>query len=437
VIGATATGSTLATEDKLSPTPDYAVKPPVAGAGLSYEAAVTEGLRQNLDLIASKYNIPIAEADELTAGLWENPSLQIGTNNQPFGKNWDQSSVGGPREYDFAIQQPLDLSGKHSSAAKSAHEATRVAQATFQDAVRQKVLQIRLGYIDVQTAKQQLALAMEKEEDLRRLLGMIRNRIGNKNLLPLVQRRALLASSQAALNTESRKIALEAANTALALLLNRPPVDGTIDATTKLRDFSIVKLPSVDVLISTALEKRPDLEALRLTVSKADADIEVAHAQVWDDFQLGVGLGLQSAQSANANTAENPGAVFWQASLQIPLPVLNRNQGNIKKAILTREQADKQIQSLAQSIRQEIDSSYDQLELNQHLIQEYETTQLDNARKVHDAEQSQFGTGNSALLDYFDAMGAYYDTLTAYYDALGEYRRSVARMQASVGKDVL
>src|SRR5208337_2821319 len=115
----------------------------------------------------------------------------------------------------------------------------------------------------------------------------------------------------------------------------------------------------------------------------------------------------------------------------------NRNQGNIQKAMVSRNQAEKQIEALTLSIRQEIAADCDQLKLNESLIRDYEESQLENARMVRDSQQTLFGTGGSALLDYFDAVNAYQTTLSAYYDVVAEYRRGLARLNAAVGKDVL
>jgi cobalt-zinc-cadmium efflux system outer membrane protein len=213
-----------------------------------------------------------------------------------------------------------------------------------------------------------------------------------------------------------------------------------VDVSSKLRDIKLIALPSQHELEEKALATRPDLEALRLASHKGDLDGELAHAQVWDNFNVTLGMSRQMGSSANPNdpnSAAQPGAYSWNAGVTIPLPVFNRNQGNIQKALVSRNQADKQTESLTLSIRQEITSDCDQLKLNEGLIRDYEENQLANARHVRDSQQTLFGTGGSALLDYFDAVNAYQSTLSSYYDVVAEYRRGLARINAAVGKDVL
>src|ERR1700744_3676545 len=84
---------------------------------LTIEQAVSEGLKSNLDILATQYGIPLAEADEITAGLWNNPAVLFDTVFQPLhGGNWNQTNAGGPRQYDMIFSYPLDLSGKRSKA---------------------------------------------------------------------------------------------------------------------------------------------------------------------------------------------------------------------------------------------------------------------------------------------------------------------------------
>lgn len=410
-----------------------------AEEGLTYVQALDEGLKNNLDLLAARYGVPLAEADELTAGLWNNPSVLFDTIFEPFGKNWNQTNAGGPRQFDMILSYPFDLTGKRGAARRSAHAASDAARSAFQDAVRLKLRDIRLAYTDTAATTRQLDLAKEKEQSLRELVSIIENRAGGGGHLPLVRLRAQLAHDQATLDKRQREVALRAAQTALAVLLGRPR-EAALRPTTPLREFEMPEPPSLDSLYALALAERPDLRALRQALAKSKLDRGLALAQRWDDFTVTAGLSTQGPIAANPNdptTSPVPRGNSWDAGIAVPLPLFNRNQGNIRKAELSAEQVAKQIASLELATRQEIAGTYDQLSLNRGLIVEYEGRQLANARKVRDEQQKQVGMGNAALLDYFDAVGAYTSAVSAYYDVVAEYRRDAARLNAACGKDVL
>lgn len=416
-------------------TPEVAI----SSTGLTYEQAVAEGMARNLDLLAARYNVPMAEADALTAGLWNNPTLLADTIFEPFGKNWNQTTAGGPRQFDLGVQYPFDLSGKIPAARRSARKAVDIAQAAFQDASRQKLRDIRLAYIDVLTFRHQLDLAKEKEDNLQQLLNVIEKRIGGGTRLPLARLRAQLARDQAVLDRRQREVTMRSAQTALSVILGRTQ-SAVVEPVTPLRGFAMPEPPSYVSLVASALANRPDLQALRMALDKAKLDRDAAVAQRWDNVTVGASFSTQGPIDANPDDPTSkriPRGNSWDANIGIPLPIFNRNQGNIKKADLTAEQTRKQIAALELATRQEIAGIYDQLNLNRGLIIDYEARQLENARKVRDEQQKLVGMGSTALLDYFDAVGAYAAAVSAYYDAVGEYRRNVARLNAACAQEVL
>jgi cobalt-zinc-cadmium efflux system outer membrane protein len=399
---------------------------------------VSESVRHNLDLLAARYAVPMARADEITAGLWGNPSLQGDTQFEPFGANWNQTSSGGPKEFDLGLSLPLDLSGKRSAAVDSAKAATRIAELGLLDALRQKVLQVRQGYIDVVDRQSQAALAQEKVGDYEKLVHILENRIGRRPVRPLLLNRAHLARDQARMDLRQRRSDLVNAKTALAVLLGRRPTENAFEASSTLRDFQLQNAPDKARVVAEALANRPDLLALRESVAKADLDLRLARRQIWDDFSVTFTLSSQGPESSNPSDPDAgtvPQAYSWDSALSIPLPVFDHNQGNIKKAGLTRQQSEAQERSLELSIEEELGEDLEQLKVGRSLIMEYESTQIKEARQVRDAEQTQFGTGNIELLDYFDAMEAYNSVLSSYYDAVAGYRKALAQLSASIGEE--
>jgi outer membrane protein TolC len=184
---------------------------------LSLNQAVEEGVRHNLDLMAAQYNIPIAEANELTAGLPGNPSFLIDTIFEPFASNWNQTSAGGPRQFDAGFAVPLDFSNKYGLGKKDAQAATTVTKAQFQDTVRQKILLIRQDYINVVTQQHNVALYQERVDNYEKLVHIIENRIGIVKAQPLLLMRAQLARDQAMIDLRTNENNLRSAKTLLAI----------------------------------------------------------------------------------------------------------------------------------------------------------------------------------------------------------------------------
>ena len=70
---------------------------------------------KNLDLLAAKLEVPMAEADVLTANLRANPIFYADTQLIPYG-HFSFLRPGGPPQSDININYPLDVSFKRLGA---------------------------------------------------------------------------------------------------------------------------------------------------------------------------------------------------------------------------------------------------------------------------------------------------------------------------------
>ncbi len=80
---------------------------PSTGAALTrltLDAAITEALEKNLDLIATRAGVTIAEANLITAQLRPNPVLSLGGDHLDFlGTGFDEQNGAGPPEYSVRV----------------------------------------------------------------------------------------------------------------------------------------------------------------------------------------------------------------------------------------------------------------------------------------------------------------------------------------------
>ena len=107
--------------------PEGGTSPALPGS-LTLDEAIEQLLRQNLNLIALRHEIPMAQADVLTASLRANPIFYADTQLVPYGR-YSPSAPGGPTQYDVNITYPLDVSRKRQARTISAEKAKRVTEA--------------------------------------------------------------------------------------------------------------------------------------------------------------------------------------------------------------------------------------------------------------------------------------------------------------------
>ena len=103
--------------------------------GLTIDMAIDLLVRNNLDLVAARYEIPMAQADVLTAGLQANPVFYADTQLVPYG-HFSFLRPGGPPQSDININYPLDITRKRIARKVVAERDKKVTEAQLQDAIR-------------------------------------------------------------------------------------------------------------------------------------------------------------------------------------------------------------------------------------------------------------------------------------------------------------
>jgi cobalt-zinc-cadmium efflux system outer membrane protein len=400
--------------------------------GLTLDGAIERLLRENLTLLALKFEVPMAQADVLTAGLRANPIFYADTQLVPYG-HYSQARPGGQTQYDVNITYPLDVSRKRRARTLVAQRAQRVTEAQLQDAIRLQVDNLYTAYVDVVAAGETLRYSQAYVAGITRLLGLnrvlLKGGVITSSAVEAIRAQVELAQLQ----VREAKEALVTTTRNLALLLNLPRAEAeTLKVRASLRD--IRQLPeTADSLVETALAGRPDLIAYRLGVDRAQADVRLARASRYSDvyllgqpytFQDNRPLGLKSPTS-------------WAVGITATLPIYNRNQGNIARSELNVRQTRLEVAALERQVAHEVEAAIREFELSQVSVLEMEREILPASRRVRDTTFQQFRGGEVNALDFLEAQRDYNDVVRKYRDALVRHRRSMLDLNTAVGARVL
>src|SRR6185437_6079253 len=121
----------------------------------------------------------------------------------------------------------------------------------------------------------------------------------------------------------------------------------------------------------------PDLAAFRLGILRARSEVRLARANRLDDVFL-------LYQPFSSQQGLNPGersATSWAVGLTVPLPVYNRNQGNIARAAETVLQTEVQVANLERQVILEIQRAEAAYEVTLTTIKRIEAEILPAARE--------------------------------------------------------
>ena len=108
--------------------------------------------------------------------------------------------------------------------------------------------------------------------------------------------------------------------------------------------------PPIDELIRTALDCRPDVVAYRLAIQRAEAEVRLAEANRMSDVYL-----LYQPYTFQNNAPFNrQSATSWALGVTVPLPLYNRNQGNIQRARINVTQSQVELAEREQQVVNEV-----------------------------------------------------------------------------------
>ena len=287
--------------------------------------------------------------------------------------------------------------------------------------------------MDVIAARETLRFSQAYRQGIERLLDLNTQLLRQGQAIPATVDALRVQAKQAQLQVRETQDALISTTLELAVLLNVPRRKAeALQIQGVLRDASPLPVPPDD-LIRQALAVRPDLNAYRMGVGRAQAEIRLARANRYPDvyllyqpytFQNNTPYGLKSPTS-------------WAIGLTATMPLFNRNQGNIQRAELNVSQTQVELADLERRIAHEVEAATREFRLSLRSVQQYEDEILPASRRVRDTAYNQWQGGETPAQTYLEAQRAYNEVFRQYRDALVRHRRSMLDLNTAVGERVL
>lgn len=416
-VGLTGPGSALAADPEMRA---QQVEQPLLR--LSLDEALALFLRQNLDLIITRFGIDYARGQQITARLFPNPVLSIGTlSAYTQGQTMARSGQLFPQ-----LQQLFEMAGKRGYRIESAGFWAQSAEANFEDAVRQLSFTVKDAYYRVQLAQRRLALAEENRDRFARILEVntIRFKKGYIAEVDLIRIRLQVVDFQSQVIQAVQDA--NAARADLRVLLVLSPTTELL-LTTEL-DYHRVE-PDIMVLRRVALDVRPDIRVKRLTQSQRMADLKLAKAYRYPDVTVGGGYAVQGAQGPDnqQQVALNMG---------VPLPLFNRNQGGIMQAEVAAQAAEADLRKTLIQVENQVDIAYRNLLESRRLVEAYRAGVLEDARLTLTIVEKAYERGGATILDLLDAARTSRTIQQNYIEVLFSYQRNVFLLESAVGREV-
>ncbi len=378
----------------------------------------------NPALGAGRIGIDEFRAQETTAYLRPNPSLTVIADQiDPFN--------GGPAHGPFtyflsaaSVNYLHERQHKRELRLESAQDATKVAVSSQADLDRTLLFDLRSAFVQTLQQKAIVNLAQENLGFYDHLLQINRDRYKNGAIARVDLDRLELQRVQYESDLQTALVSLRTAKIQLLALLNdRTPVE-QFDIIGPF-DFS-AQMPSLDDVRQMALDTRPDLRAAVQLAEKAKTDYRLAVANGSTDPIVGFDAGRNP-----------PIDQYIGASVNIPLRIFDRNQGEKRRTQLDIDRNEKLVAAARAQVFSDVDSAYATVSGAVVLLKPYKDQYLQQALSVRDTISFSYQHGAASLLDFLNAQADYRSTQVNYLNLIGTYLNAAGQLNLAVGREVI
>jgi outer membrane protein, heavy metal efflux system len=395
--------------------------PQNAPARITLDEAIDLALKHNHSLQAARTLILQSQAQEITANLRPNPTLNGDAQFLPLftPSNFTNDYFDNSAQFDLGVGYLFERGKKRQHRLQAAKDQTAVTSAQVGDNERSLTFNVASQFITAILAQSNVELADTDLKSFQQTLDISeeRARAGAMSEGDLLKIKLQLLQFQT--DVSAARLARIQALASLRQLLGYESVPENYEVLGGLK-YIPVKLGKDD-LKAMALRQRPDVRAAQLGVTAAESQLALAQANGKRDVTASINYSHVAATST--------------ASLfgNIEIPVFDRNQGEIARTRYAVGQSQELSSEQASLALTDVENSYEALHTNDEVVQLYESGYLKESQDSRDISQYAYQRGAASLLDFLDAERSYRATQLAYRQALASYMLSLEQLRQAVG----
>jgi cobalt-zinc-cadmium efflux system outer membrane protein len=389
------------------------VQPASAQTTLSLEHAIKMA-QNNPAARMTQSEVSAMKGQLRQAGLRPNPRLFLQSEDlSPWSRDYTFSQ----QTEDYAyLSQTLELDGKRG-------KRVQLAGAQLLESEEQRRLQLQqldgrvaASYWQAVAAEGTVRLLGQDLEAVDKMVQYQKDRVtaGAMRGVDLLRMQIERDRLAIALNAARRQAAVARLNLATGI---GSPLAPNVELSDSIEAVETVP----EVPLSTVLQQRPDVGMAREAETAAQANLKLQKSMSVPNLDVLGGY--------KRNLTDNT----MYAGIQIPLPLFNRNQGEVERAKANIQMAQEQLETTSFMVRDEVASAATtyQQELNT-----VETTLPDERRMAKQnlaIMRDAYMTGGVDLLHYLDAERTEIDVEVSALQTLAAFHMSVIQLQLAYG----
>jgi len=395
--------------------------PAALPARLTLDQAVELALQHNHSLQAARTTILQNQAQEITANLRPNPTIDWDTQFLPLFQPYDFTIdyLNNSAQFDFGLGYTIERGKKRQRRYQAAKDQTAVTTAQVSDNERTLTFNVASQFIAALLAQSNLELAETDLKSFQQSVDISQEKFNSGAISEGDLLKTKLQMLQFQMDVSNARVARVQALASLRQLLGYESVPENYAVDGQLEYKAVTA--GEDDFKALALRQRPDLRAAQLGITAAQSQLALAKANGKHD--------LNTTFNYTHVGAVNSGAFFFN----IQLPIFDRNQGEIARTQYAITQSQELSSEQSSIVLTDVANAYEALRTNDEIVQLYQSGYLKQAEDSRDISQYAYQRGAASLLDYLDAERSYRATELAYRQALASYMSALEQLRQAVG----
>lgn len=392
--------------DRASARPTRTTEP---AAPLNLQSALTLALGANAELSAARQEVDAIDASILQAGARPNPEVAMLV----------EGARSDTRTSTLQLNQAIELGGKRAARIAAAERGRDAATADLNVKRADIRATVIAAFFDVLTAQERVRLANESVELAQRGTSVASRRVIAGKVSPVEETKARIAQANVRLELNQAKSDLANSRKRLAATWGNPlprfeQADGQFDL-----------LPEFPVLneMNMRLANAPALARAQFEVERRDALAQLERRRRVPDVTISLGV----------KRSDEPGRNQAIVGLSVPLPLFDRNQGNVLETMRRADKARFELTAIQVRLDSDLAQAHERLNAARQDADLLHRDILPGSQDAYEAASKGFEFGKFGFLDVLDAQRTLLQAKSQYLRALSEAHRAAAEIERILG----
>ncbi len=379
-------------------------------APLTMEAAIRLALEVNPTIAAARREIEATEAQILQGSLRPNPGFSYAAENA--GRISRSSSA--------QVELPIERGDKRAARVDAAQRGRDVAVSDLSGRQLKVRAAVMAAFFEVLAAQELTALAQDSVSLARRATDIAAKRVVAGKVSPVEETKARVAEAGTRVALTQAQSELRNARRRLSSLWgNASPrfseAQGNVDL-----------LPAVPAResIELRLGTSPSVQRAQLELERRKSLVNVEQSKTVQDVTVSVGI--QRREEAQHEQ--------MRFGISIPIPLFNRNQGNLLEALRREDKARDELVATRIALASDVYQVIERLGARRQEVELLRTEVVPGAKSAYEAATIGFENGKFSFLEVLDAQRTFFSAKSQYLNALAAVHRAVTDLEGILGQ---